>query len=457
MKLELDEFMAIPDCQSHLADAVDDLSNRTLSVSIDSRTIAAGEIYIAIEGEVHDGHDFVEDAFSKKAAAALVSVSFFDSLDPDQSHGPLFVVPDTLAALQHLACSHRMKYDIPVLALTGTNGKTTTKEMIAAVLSAKGNVCKTDGNLNNHIGLPLTMLKVEARHDFVVAEMGTNHFGEIASLCQIAQPGYGVVTNIGHGHTEFLQDVEGVARAKMELFDYVRADGLFFANVDDPLIRQRTETCSNCLRYGFGEDSDVTAIQLSSDAAGYPRMQIEKVTIKPNLTGRHNLANALAAVAVGSHFGVDLNSLKRALETLALPAKRLQLLKRDRYTILDDTYNANPESTLAALATLRDLPTSGKRVFVMGDMLELGPQAAFEHAAIGKALANYDISLFYGLGPATVDVINACTAEQSDIVAHHFDDKAALLTSLTAALAPDDLVLIKGSRGMKMEEIVQAL
>ena len=457
MTLALEEFLSIPDCHADLGDATDRLSKQTLSVSIDSRTIKPGEIYIALKGEMHDGHNFVEDAFAKNAAAALVSNTFYDSFDSSQVNRPMLVVEDTLAALQHLANHHRKRYEIPVIALTGTNGKTTSKEMLAAVLSRKGKICKTRGNLNNHIGLPLTLLEIAPNHDFVVAEMGTNHFGEISGLCKIAQPDYGLVTNIGHGHTQFLQNIAGVARAKMELFDFVQEDGFFFANVDDPLILQRTATCFNCLRYGFSEGSEITAKQMSSDSDGYPRMEIEDVIIKPNLAGRHNLSNALAAVAVGTHFGLDLKELKAALESLSLPAKRLQLLKRDRYTLLDDTYNANPESTLAALATLRDLPTSGKRIFVLGDMLELGPQAATEHATIGKALVDYDISLFYGLGPCTVEAVNACKAEHKHIVARHFDDKAALIKSLKAALALDDLVLIKGSRGMKMEDIVQSL
>ncbi len=456
MMVAIHEFFAIPGCRANLKAQEQSRKGLVVTVSIDSRSIQPGEVYVALAGENHDGHDYVLEAFAKGALSAMVSQPFWRKNKSVLDGHSTFIVPETLRGLQDLASAHRTRFNSPLIALTGTNGKTTTKEMIAAVLASAGKVCKTKGNLNNHIGVPLTLLQMDKTQQFAVIEMGTNHFGEIARLCEIARPHFGLITNIGHGHTEFLQDLEGVARAKGELFDFLEKDGLIFANIDDPLIRRRTQGTDRCFRYGFS-GGDIEVKEVGVDDNGYPMMQVGGETITPNLVGRHNLSNALAAVAVGMHFGLTLKEIKQALENLNIPSKRLQVVKRGKCTILNDSYNANPESTIAALSALSQFPAKGKRILVLGDMLELGPKAGHEHAKIGKSLGDYDIAIFYGHGPFALQAVDACKAAHPKIVARHFTDKKELANALREVLAQNDIMLLKGSRGMQMEDILVAL
>lgn len=457
MKLELKKFLSIPACKFEFTGHRPHLKTQMAGVSIDSRTLHPGELYIALKGENHDGHDFVTAALEKQASAAVVERSFWQDNKAHLTGCPLFVVENTLTALQKLANFTRKQYKIPVLALTGTNGKTTTKEMIAAVLSQAGNVCKTQGNLNNHIGVPLTLLTLDKAHDFLVVEMGTNHFGEIARLCEIAEPEYGLITNVGHGHTEFLRDLQGVAQAKLELFDYLRSKGWLFVNLDDPVLAQKAPQVRRSTRYGFTPDSDVVAEELDLDEAGRPAMRIEGMTMRLNLVGMHNLTNALAAVAVGKKFGIALEQIKRALETVHIPSKRMEVTRQNDITILNDCYNANPESTLAALRTLAAFPAAGKKLLALGDMLELGEHAEEKHAQIGKSVREYRVNALFAYGPLSRHAVDACQKHSPKMAAHHFNSKQELITALRHDLAPGDLLLVKGSRGMKMEEVIEAL
>jgi UDP-N-acetylmuramoyl-tripeptide--D-alanyl-D-alanine ligase len=356
-----------------------------------------------------------------------------------------------LQALQDLANYYRSKFDIPIIAVTGTNGKTTTKEMISAVLGKKWNVCKTQGNLNNHIGVPLTLLRIRQRHRALVLEQGMNHFGEIAALCEIAQPTDGLITNVGRGHMEHLGGIEGVARAKAELFDYLAPDKHAFVNIDDRWIVSYSGRLKQKTTFGFSKDADIVGESLPGDDNGFPALRVEGVEIRLNVAGKHNLSNALAAVAVGREYGVALSDIRDALGNLIVPGKRMELIRKHGILILNDCYNANPDSMLAALETLAWLSVPGRKIAVLGDMLELGKVAGEEHARIGEAIAGLPVDVVFSFGELSQEF----AAKSNNPENRHFSDKKELVATLRESVRQGDAVLVKGSRGMKMEDIVQ--
>ncbi|MFQ5752403.1 MAG: UDP-N-acetylmuramoyl-tripeptide--D-alanyl-D-alanine ligase, partial [bacterium] len=397
--------------------APENLKRKISGVSIDSRKILANEIYFAIRGENHDGHDFVQEAFHKQAVAAVVENQWWCHHRAHFKNRNVFVVEESINALQELANFYRKKFSLPVIALTGTNGKTTTKEMMAAVLARLGNVCKTESNLNNHIGVPLTLLALNEQHKALIVEMGANHFGEIARLCEIAEPQYGLITNIGHGHLEFFQNLEGVTKAKMELFEYLYPHGTAFINIDDPLIVKHAPAFMKCIKYGFRDEARVIGKAMAPSESGFARMMVQGQVIELNLRGNHNLSNALVAVAVGLEFGVSLQEIKTALAHVKLPGKRMEVFKRDKILVLNDSYNANPDSTLAALEIVKQTTSPGKKIFVFGDMLELGDLAPAEHARIGKSLKNFGVDIFLAFGPQSAEAVRQAQNTSKNMIA----------------------------------------
>jgi UDP-N-acetylmuramoyl-tripeptide--D-alanyl-D-alanine ligase len=457
MDLLLDEIRSIKEVAFDFRGSDKDRKRKARGISIDSRAIRPDEIYVAIRGENHDGHDFVGQAFEKRAAAAVVAANWWRNHGGSFSGKPVFVVFDTLAALQKLSNHHLSKFSVPVLALTGTNGKTTTKEMVAAVLSKSGSVCKTQGNLNNHIGVPLTIFNLNKNHKYLVTEMGANHFGEIKALCEIAEPGYGLITNIGHGHVESFKSLDGVAQAKMELFDYLASSGTAFVNLDDPLISKHLPKLKTRIDYGFRDEARVFGEVLEPGEDGHGRMRVQKETISIPLAGEHNLSNALAAVAVGLEFGIPISDMRAALETVQVPGKRVQIHRVGGTLVIDDSYNANPESTLAALKLLNGTPAKGRRIFVFGDMLELGDLARMEHAKIGEALPIHDVDVLFAFGPQSAHAVEAARKANPKMTAEHFEAKAELISRLQDTVRQDDILLVKGSRGMRMEEVLEGM
>lgn len=456
MDFLLKEFLEIKTCPFEFYGQPEILQKAAAGFSIDSRTIKSGEVFFAIKGETHDGHDFVEEVLQKKALALVVEKSWLKKQPNLFQEANIFVVEDTLKALQETAHFYREKFDIPVLGLTGTNGKTTTKEMIAAVLSQSGEVCKTWGNLNNHIGVPLTLFSLKKNHKALVLEMGTNHFGEITRLCEIGDPQYGLITNVGRGHLEFFGDVEGVARAKMELFDYLSPDGIGFVNLEDKHILKKTPPLKKRITYGFTDTADIQGHLEGLDTFGFPRLRVEETRITIPIPGQHNALNALAAVAVGLEFGVSLAKIKEALEQVHVPDKRMQIFTRAGVVVLNDAYNANPDSTKAALEVLNSIPAKGKRIFVFGDMLELGETAQAEHEKIGELLKNYPVDVFFAYGEFSHFAVKK-VKQQSKMRAEHFTNKTDLQQALKNLLQPGDVLLVKGSRGMKMEEVLDGI
>ena len=460
MKLTKTDILSVP---HQLASGFDGLKNFSATgVSLDSRTVKPGDVFIALRGQQFDGHNFLSRAVEAGAAAIIVDRRWADA-NPAMMvsiHIPRLVVENTEYAVGALANIHRRKFRIPVIAVAGSNGKTTTKEMIRAVLGTRFTVLATEGNHNNQIGVPLTLFQLEQKHDVAVVEIGTNHPGEIASLCTILEPTHGLITNIGREHLEFFGTEDGVAAAEGELFDWLaQHHGFAFVNADDARIPPAAKKVKKSLRYGFrGNRLNVRGTILSMSPSAQAAIRVKPGTRKAfdvalGISGEHNAANALAAAVVGIQLRVPVSRIQNALASFMPAGMRSQVLRAANITILNDTYNANPDSTLAALAVLHSVQTSGKKIAVLADMLELGPASEAMHREIGKAIAQYGVDILLTIGPAARFIHDAALVESKT----HFDNKSALIGSLVTAVAAGDVVLFKGSRGMKMEEAVAGL
>ena len=413
-------------------------------VERDSRQAQAGDLFLALAGERFDAHDFVPQIVGK-ASAALVS-------RPIEAAIPQVVVDDVRLALGRLAAAWRQTYTHPVIGLTGSNGKTTLKEMLTAILSVQGQTLATIGNLNNDIGMPLTLLRLRATDAYAVIEMGSNHFGEIHYLTQIAKPTVAILNNAGAAHLEHFGDIAGVAREKGDIFQGLSADGIAIINADDAYADywRGLNTSRPVLSFGFSPNADVRgSINANNDLLIHYQGQSLAVQLK--LLGQHNQLNALAASAGALALGLDLPTIKQGLETLQSVKGRLNP-KQGLHggLVIDDTYNANPTSTAAAVNVLAGL--KGQRVMVLGDMGELGNNEAELHQAIGTQAAQLGIEQFYSLGK-----LSRYASQAFGEQAQAFQDIDALISALTANLTTDCQVLVKGSRSARMERVVEAL
>ena len=433
-------------------------------VSIDSRNVLAGSVFFAIRGERLDGHNFLSNAV-KAGAKAVVVESKWATMNPSFLKAlPVskLVVEDSVRALGELARNYRRLFRIPVLAVGGSNGKTTTKEMIKAVLEAKFNVLATEGNLNNHIGVPLTLFRLENRHKIAVVEIGTNHPGEIKYLCSVLEPTHGLITNIGREHLEFFRSLHGVAKAELELFEWLkthrRNDGVFFLNKDDAAL-SKSHIPRQTVTFGFSrKEVDVRGanLEVNENAAARFTIQTRKrssIDILLPVPGVHNARNALAAAAVGISFNVPATKIQHALSSFSAASKRMETFRVNGITILNDTYNSNPDSVRAALETLQAVKTPGKKIAVLADMLELGETSEREHRAIAAMLKPAGIEYLLTYGPLSKITHEASTVEFKA----HYEQKNILSEYLAELLTVGDTVLIKGSRGMKMEDVVTFL
>lgn len=434
------------------------------SVVIDSRTVTGGEIFIALEGEHTDGHHFIRQAFEKGAACAVVNRKWYTRQEPAEENAGnrYIVVADTVAAMQQLARLYRMKFDIPVVGIGGSNGKTTTKEMTASVLGRRYSVHMSKGNLNNHLGVPLTLFGLRAEHGVAVVEMGINHPGEMELLAGIAGPTHGLLTNIGHEHLEFLRDLDGVAYAETALYRYLHENnGVIFVNSTDKQLDDAATELANTVPYGTKRDSNgVWAEDVRMDGSGRALFRLcfsaGYVPVTLHFAGRHNVSNAVAAAAVGLHFGMAPEEIAAGLEGIKPESgwKRLEFQKAGEVIVVNDTYNANPDSLRHALDLLCELPVSGKRVAVIGDMLELGNQSVIEHQAIGRYAAGLEkLDSFYTFGEHTVH----CCREAGAKCSGHFTKKERLQEVLSTTLEPGDVLLLKASRGMRLERFAEGL
>ena len=428
-------------------------------VSTDSRTIKPGNLFVALRGEKFDGHHFIENVSARGAYAVLVDEAWKKENAPliTRMENTVAVVPDTTKAFGALAHSYRTKFSIPFLAVGGSNGKTTTKEMISAVLRKKYVVLSTEGNLNNHIGVPHMLFRLTPKHDIAVLELGTNHFGELDLLCDIAAPTHAIITNIGREHLEYFGDEEGVAKEETTLYSAVRSQGFAFVNVDDERLAKAGAKVRHKLTYGTSKKAGVRAMHVETNEQGCPEFELSingrANFVRLSAAGLHNAVNATAAAAVGVKFKVPKKKIISALENYPGVSKRMEVIRRNDLTILNDTYNANPDSVIAALTTLRSMTVKGKKIVVLADMLELGEKADHEHAKIGVTVSDMEFEYLLTFGP-----LSRFTHEASKLAfAEHFETKAGLIDSLKSQLAPGDAVLVKGSRGMKMEEVVEKI
>jgi len=427
--------------------------------SIDSRTVGAGELFFAVRGDRLDGHDYVEAAAQRGAVAAVVSRSRVAFLPDAALALPLLITEDPLLALQALAGHVRRRWGKRVVAVTGSAGKTSTKEAIAAALGSKFNVLKSHGNLNNGFGLPLQLLRLKSEHEIAVIEMGMNHAGEIATLARIAAPDWGVVTNVGTAHIEnFAEGQAGIARSKFELVASLPSNGIAFLNSADPYVSQFGRDFSGKVVYfGNGPCANPQLLGATEDVEGLHvryRAGDREGSFVLHLLGEHNASNAMAGLAVALEAGVDLDSAVAALETLTAGDKRGEVLEIAGAVLLNDSYNSNPEALRSMIRSLASRPAA-RRILVAGEMLELGEQGPNLHAACGHAAAAAGLDLVVGVqGNAAHLASAACTG---GVAALFLTDATAAGQWLKRNLRKGDVVLVKGSRGVHLERAIEAL
>ena len=441
------------------------------NVCTDSRLAKAGELFFAIQGEKFDGHDFIADVAAKGAAAIVVergresvwSSAFRRSGPPPAGGTPnLLVVENTRAAFGKLSAVYRKDFSPPVIAVAGSNGKTTTKELLASVLRQKFSTLWSEASFNNDIGVPATLLRLKKTHQAAVLEVGTSHPGELAPLVNMIQPKVGIITNIGREHLEFFGDLAGVAQEEGTLAELLPADGTLFLNGDNEWsdkIAARTK--AKIVRVGFGEKNDWRAGKVRLDKNGVtfqvaaPKQEFCG-EYRINLLGRHQVTNALFAIGSGEELGLGRAEIQRGLAECQPPKMRMQFWEANGVRVLDDCYNANADSMIAALETLCELPLQGRRVAVLGDMAELGAHSEVAHAEVGRRAAELKIGQLFTVGKnSTATATAARDAGLTRVI--EFADVEAAVRAVKNFLKPGDVVLLKASRSSRLERIAETL
>jgi len=442
-----------------------DPDRRFAGVSIDSRRICANDLFVAIVGNVHDGHRFASDAVARGVRGLVVNREKIGQLPLEQWRAAgvtCVAVADTTRALGDLAAFNRRRAPVRVVAITGSNGKTTTRQLTACILARKFNILTPVGNFNNQIGLPLTLLGLTPAHQWAVLELGTNRPGEIARLTAISGPDIAVITNIGTAHLEGLGSVDGVQREKGDLLKGLAHNGKAALNADDPRVMQLARE-ANCdmLLYGLSSRAAVRAENVTSaDGAIAFSLALagENLKVRLNSPGRFMVLNALAAAAVGRLLGMAADDIKAGLDDFQPVANRMNLVRTaNGITIINDTYNANPDSMKAAIAALKELSGGRRTIFVAGDMLELGGQAEALHRQIGAEAARSGISRLWACGQFADAVISGARSQGMPSASAIKAGRGQIIAGLRDQLQPGDWVLVKGSRAMAMEKVVQAL
>jgi UDP-N-acetylmuramoyl-tripeptide--D-alanyl-D-alanine ligase len=442
--------------------------SKVVRLCTDSRALEKGQVFWALKGEKFDGHRFANEAFKSGGYAAVVDESWMQAnAVPVNVYVP---VKDTNQALLDLARAYAAKFRIPKIAVTGSNGKTTTKDMISRVLSKAGPTLSTSGNFNNQVGVPLTLFELKSRHRFAVIEMGTNHPGEIAPLSLCARPGIAVVTNIGYSHLEHFGSKEKIRDEKLTItagFGASRGStrsrgfepkGTLILNVDDPLLAEvRPSARQKLVTFGI-DRGQIRPAELAFDEAGCASFRIGRTRFRLQVPGRHNVYNALAAIAVGVQLRIPKSDIAAALQAFSASKNRMQIKRLPGLTVLDDCYNANPSSMRSALATLGGMRVPGRRLAVLGDMLELGPEAANLHAEMGRYLVEMGVDELFTFGQLSRH-INAGAREKGmpRDRSHHFSDFDLMCGELLRRLSHGDALLVKASRGVKLERVFEYL
>jgi len=423
-------------------------SNIFTGISIDSRTIQEGELFIALKGEKFDGHDFLLEAL-RLGSGAIVKASPIELI----LGKTIICVEDTLKALQEIAHHMRLKRNIPVIGVTGSNGKTTTKELIASILSSAFRVLKNDGNLNNHIGLPLTLTKIMETDEVAVLEMGASNQGDIKELCEIALPDYGVLTNISPSHLEGFKDMETLRRTKLEILDNVN---VVVVNADDPLLMEGVHASGfrgRVVRYGIQNEAEIYATDIRPHEKGFIFVlhigKNDSIEVHPKILGRFNIYNILAAASVAHLFKIDLKDIKNAIESFASIPMRFEVKELKGIQVISDVYNANPASMEEAIKELIRLKKE-RAIAVLGDMLELGPYRDEAHRSLIRWMSGLPIDIIVAVGP----LMSSAASEFSRKV-YTFQNSIEAREKIKDICKEGDTILVKGSRGMSMERVLE--
>jgi UDP-N-acetylmuramoyl-tripeptide--D-alanyl-D-alanine ligase len=428
-------------------------------VNTDSRAVQPGDLFIALAGERHDGHEFLRDVTQKNVAAVMVEANKIPASLPKCA---VIAVENTRKALGQIAARYRSDFSLSMVAVGGSNGKTTTKELLASILRQKLSTVWSEASFNNDIGVPLTLLRVEKKHEAGVMEVGTNHPGELAPLLGMVQPRMGVITNIGREHLEFFNDLAGVAREEGILAEQLPAGGVLFMNGDNEWTSQIVHrTRARAVRVGAGANNDwrVSNIRLANQGVGF-RVETSSADFsgdyRINLLGRHQVMNALLAMAVGAEMGLSRAEIEKGLAECQPPKMRMQLWEFHGVRVLDDAYNANADSMLAALQTLQEMPCKGRRIAVLGDMAELGAHSEEAHLEVGRRAAESGVGQLFAIGKmASLMATSARKAGLNRVFEFLDVDSAAL--AVKSFVKPGDVVLIKASRSARLERISEVL
>lgn len=435
-----------------------DMFKSVYHVSIDSRNIRKNTLFIAIKGERFDGHDFIDEVIKKGAVAVVVNEKNFKKLSEIEI--PVITVNDTTKALGDVAKIWRSKLKTKVIGITGSAGKTTTKEILAALLSQKFKVNKTSANNNNHIGVPLTILSTTEKHNVLVAELGTNHFGEIPYTAPIASPDYALITNIGDSHLEFLKNRKGVLKEKSTLLnEAIKRGGKVFINNDDKLLKEFGKKIKNKVTFGLDEKADFKAKIIGYDKLVKPQVEIKN---KKNIfisslpvSGDKNVLNFTAAFAIASEIGLTNSQIQKAVRKIKSYNKRLEVRNLKTFTLINDTYNANPDSMKSSLDILDKIGSREKKIAVLGDMFELGAESKLKHLELSTFINKTKVDQVYSIGKM-MKLMNQKLNGKTK-VHQHFTDRESLKNFLKKLNVNNSAVLVKGSRGLKMEEFVSVL
>jgi UDP-N-acetylmuramoyl-tripeptide--D-alanyl-D-alanine ligase len=415
---------------------------KSTGVSTDTRNILKGSIFFALKGDNFNGNKFATEAIKQGALYAIID----EYLDPLLDN--FIRVDSVLKTLQELAAYHRKQFNITVIGITGSNGKTTTKELIATVLATTKKVHFTKGNFNNHLGVPLTLLEMPTDTEIAVIEMGANHIGEIAELCEIARPNYGIITNIGKAHLEGFGNFEGVLRAKSELYHYILTSGdNVFINSEDEVLNNMSKRFDNPIKYP-GQDDFFTCTYIDSNP--YVRFRKDGNSYTTNLLGKYNFYNIAGALTIASYFDVPLEKSIESVCKYSPVNNRSQVLKTEQNTLILDAYNANPESMKAAIENFAEMKVDSKSV-ILGDMLELGENSTKEHEYLGRLVGAQKFNAIYFCGKESKSAASKCLGSL------HFSTKDALAEHLTLNPLKDSTVLIKASRGLGLETLIDKL
>ncbi len=427
-------------------------------VTTDSRKVTKASLFIPLIGEKFDGHDYIEQCFKAGASVCLTSKPI-----PEVAGCSAVLVDDTAKALRDLAAWHRKKFDIPVVGISGSVGKTSTKDMVSCVLSQKYSVLKTQGNFNNEIGLPLTVLNIDSSHETAVIEMGMSGFGEISRLTSIARPDIAIITNIGVSHIEKLGSQEGILKAKLEILEGLHKDGLVVLNGDDPLLKPlKGKLPFRTVLYGMHRGSDYTASNYQTMGEQGTSFEITVnetlYNVEIPVPGIHNVYNALAAIAAGIEMKIPMEIIIDGIKQFSPGNMRQSIINHNGIKIINDAYNASPQSMQAAINVLEEISSGSRSIAVLGDMFEMGDMSKDLHYSVGEFIKNKKINYIITVGQDS-GMISQAVADSGngEIKLRHFESNKEALKYILGIVMPGDYILIKGSRGMKMEEIADGI